>query len=75
MVQLLGFSSIVLKVRAILHESAIAGHGSGRITAYDVVYSLKLIMFCCAVLGDLSSCSKIQRLFMDNNQLINTKVI
>ena len=46
--QTLGFSSIELKVRAILHESAIAGHGSGRITAYDVVYSLNYVLSCCS---------------------------
>ena len=38
-----GFSSIDLTVRAILHESAFAGHGSGRITAYDVVYAFNYV--------------------------------
>ena len=46
--QTLRFSSLDLKVRAILHESAIAGHGSGRSTAYDVVYSLNYVLLYCS---------------------------
>ena len=46
--QALGFSTMHLKVRAIRHESAIAGHGSRRITAYDVVYSLNYVLLCCS---------------------------
>jgi len=46
--QTLGFSFTDLKVRAILHESANAGHGSRRITAYDVVYSLNYVLSCCS---------------------------
>ena len=46
--QALGFSTIHLKVRAIRHESAIAGHGSRRITAYDVVYPLNYVLLCCS---------------------------
>lgn len=38
-------------------------------------FDLAVFFFFLLFIGELSSCSKLQQLIMDNNQLINTKVM